>query len=112
MRNKSAALTGDIEQAVLLALLRLKDDAYGISIRDEIERRTSRPAPLSSLYAALERLEARGLVRSWMGEPTAERGGRRRRHFALLPSGRTVLARAHRDYKALVDGLETLLERS
>jgi DNA-binding PadR family transcriptional regulator len=112
MWNKAVPAVADIEQVVLLALLRLRDDAYGISIRDAIEARTGRSVALSSVYAALDRLTAKGLVRSWMGEPTAERGGRRKKHFALQPRGRAALARAHRDYKLLVAGFETMLERT
>jgi DNA-binding PadR family transcriptional regulator len=114
VRNKAGApLVGsDVEHAVLLALLRLPDDAYGISIRDEIEARTGRAMPLSSIYSVLDRLERRRLVRSWMGEPTAERGGRRKRLFALQPRGRAALARAHQEYTALVEGVERLLKPS
>jgi PadR family transcriptional regulator len=112
MWKKAPPTVADIEQVVLLALLRLRDDAYGISIRDAIEARTGRAVALSSVYAALDRLSSKGLVRSWMGEPTAQRGGRRKKHFALQPRGRAALVRAHQDYKSLVDGLEPILERS
>lgn len=111
MWKKAVPAVADIEQVVMLALLRLQDDAYGISVRDAIEARIGRAVALSSVYAALERLETKGLVRSWMGEPTALRGGRRKKHFALQPRGRAALARAHHDYQSLVEGLETILER-
>src|SRR5918992_764512 len=84
---------GDFEQLVLLALLRLGPDAYGATIRREIEARAGRQLSISAVYTTLERLEQKGLVRSRIGEPTAQRGGRRRRHFELLPLG----ARSLRD---------------
>jgi PadR family transcriptional regulator PadR len=109
-KKKRAAAIADIEQTVLLALLR-SCDAYGISIRDSVEERTGRRIALSSIYAALERLEDRGFVRAWMGDPTAQRGGRRKKLYALQPRGRAAVSSAYQDFKALTDGLEGLLER-
>ena len=72
---------GEFEQVVLLAVLRLGDDAYAIPIREEIEARTGRSVARGALYTALERLESKRYLRSRMGEPLPERGGRSRRYF-------------------------------
>ena len=95
---------GEFEQLVLLAVARLGDNAYGVTVRREIERRARRNASLGSVYATLERLEAKGHVASYEGEPTSERGGRARRHYRLLPSGATALEAARRMQEAMWDG--------
>ena len=84
---------GEFEQLILLALVRLGPDAYGATVRREIEEHAGREVSISAVYTTLERLEQKGLVRSRIGEPTPERGGRRRRHFELLPLGARSLAR-------------------
>lgn len=104
--RKPPPTLGELEQAVLLALLRLGDDAYGASVHRELEARTGRELALGAVYSTLARLEAKGLVRSAMGEPTARRGGRRRRQFEILPPGRDALAAAHATYRRLTQGLE------
>src|SRR5689334_12472752 len=78
---------GEFELMVLLALMRLGDDAYGVPISREIEQRSGREVALGSVYAALERLEEKGLVASTLGDPTAERGGRAKRYFRITESG-------------------------
>lgn len=78
---------GEFELMVLLALLRLGDRAYGVPISMEIEKQAGREVALGSVYAALERLEEKGLVASEMGEPTAERGGRAKRYFHITKKG-------------------------
>ena len=78
----SAAL-GEFEQLVLLAVLRLGEDAYGAAIRRELVECAGRDASPGAIFTTLERLEARGLVRSRFGEPTPERGGRRKRYYQL-----------------------------
>ena len=70
---------GEFEQLVLLAILHLGDDVYGVPIVDEIERRTGRQVAQAAVYITLRRLEQKGLLSSWMSEPTAERGGKARR---------------------------------
>ncbi|MCC7186026.1 MAG: helix-turn-helix transcriptional regulator [Acidobacteria bacterium] len=105
-------MLGEFEHLVLLAVLRLGDDAYGATIRREIETRAGRELSISATYVTLERLEAKGFVRSWIGEPTAVRGGRRRKHFALQPLGRTVLAQSVRTFRVMADGLEDQLAKS
>ena len=101
---------GDFEQLVLLALLRLGPDAYGATIRREIEGRTGRDLSISAVYVTLDRLEGKGLVRSRIGEPTPTRGGRRRKHITLLPAGQRAVTHAYRTFRAMVDGLERLFE--
>lgn len=105
-------MLGEFEQAVLFALVRLGPDAYGATIRRDIEQRTGRELSISATYVTLERLEAKGLVRSRIGEPTAERGGRRRKHFVVRPEGKKALTHAYRSFKLLVEGLEDQFEVS
>ncbi len=78
---------GDLELLVMLALVRLDQHAYGVSIAREIEEAGKRQVALGSVYAALERLEKQGLVKSAMGEATPERGGRAKRYFQITGSG-------------------------
>ena len=82
-----ASPIGEFEQLVLLALVRLGDKAYGVPITDEIQRRAQREVALGSVYKTLDRLEQKGLVASWLGAPTAERGGRRKKFYRLQPAG-------------------------
>ena len=102
---------GEFEQLVLLALVRLGEEAYGATIRREIEARTGRELSVSAVYTTLDRLEQKGIVRSWIGEPTAARGGRRRKHVALEPAGARALRQVYRGFQAMVHGLEGRLER-
>jgi PadR family transcriptional regulator len=96
---------GEFEQVVLLATLRLGDDAYGVTIRREIAQCTERePAP-GALYTTLDRLEEKGLVSSAYGDPTPERGGRAKRYFIVTASGVRAVARAQRAYQRLLKGL-------
>jgi len=74
---------GEFEHIVILALLRLADRAYGVTVRQEIEERTGREVSIGAIYATLDRLEAKGYVKSVVGEPTPERGGRSKRFFCV-----------------------------
>jgi PadR family transcriptional regulator, regulatory protein PadR len=97
---------GEFEQIVLLAVLRLGEDAYGVPIRSEIERRTGRSLTVGALYRTLDRLENKGYVNSWFSDPTPERGGRSKRYFRVRPLGLRTL-RASRDaLTAMWEGLE------
>ena len=87
-----ASTIGDFEQRILFALIHLGADAYGVSIRDEIEGRTGRAVSAGALYTALDRLEKRGLVSSRLGDPTPERGGKRKRLYSVEPAGERALA--------------------
>jgi DNA-binding PadR family transcriptional regulator len=97
---------GEFEQIVLLAVMRLGPDSYGVSIRREIEARTGRKVSLGAIYPTLDRLEAKGLVNSRKGRPTPERGGRSKRHFTLEPIGFEVLRRAWHEFTSLWKGFE------
>ena len=103
---------GEFEQVVLLAVLRLGDAAYAIPVREEIEVRTGRSVARGALYTALERLERKGCLRSRMGDPSPERGGRARRYFAVSPLGLRALRSTHTAFARLSQGLEALLEES
>ena len=101
-------LLGEFEQIVLLAILRLGEGAYGVSIRSEIAACTQRsPAP-GALYTTLDRMEQKGLVQSWLGDPTPERGGRAKRYFAVTRKGRVAVISAQRSYQRLLQGLNLL----
>jgi len=76
---------GELEQLVLLAILRLGEEAYGVPVVEEIEQRTGKRVKRSAVYVALTRMEKRGLVSSRMGEPTPERGGKAKRYFSVEP---------------------------
>jgi PadR family transcriptional regulator PadR len=103
-------LLGEFEQLVLIAVVRLGDQAYGATIRRDIEDRTSRRLSISAVYTTLERLERKGCVHSWTSAPTAERGGRRRKHFALRPLGARALKLAYDSVTGMTAGLERRLK--
>ncbi|HUL73718.1 MAG TPA: PadR family transcriptional regulator [Vicinamibacterales bacterium] len=86
---------GSFETMVLLAILRLGNRAYGMEVREEIERSTGREISYGAVYSALDRLEVKGFVAYALGDPTPERGGRARKYFRVLAAGRTAL-RANR----------------
>jgi PadR family transcriptional regulator, regulatory protein PadR len=82
---------GRFEEVVLRALVRLREDAYGVPIRREIAERTGRDVSFGAVYTTLERLERKGFVSSHMGEPTPERGGRAKRYFRIEAPGVAAL---------------------
>ena len=102
---------GDLEQLVLLALLRLGPEAYGVAIADELAGRAGRESSLGAVYKTLTRLEQKGYVKATMGDPTPERGGRRKRFYHLTPSGRKTLAASLEAIRRLSAGLGHLLPR-
>ncbi len=101
-----SGILGEFEQVVLLATLRLGNDAYGVTIKDEILARTGRNPSPGALYTTLERLEEKGLLSSRIGEATAERGGRAKRYVKVTQKGLGALAKAHQTYSRLIDGLQ------
>lgn len=111
---KPAPYVGEFEYAVLLAVLHVdgSDDAYAVPIRTVLETRTGRPVARGALYTALERLESKGCLRSRMGDPTAERGGKARRYFTVTPLGVRALKAMHASLVNLSKGLEAVLEQS
>jgi DNA-binding PadR family transcriptional regulator len=96
---------GGFEQLILLALAHLGDNAYGVSIRQEISARTGRDVNIGAVYATLDRLEAKGLAASHTGDPTPERGGRAKRYFHLTAAGRQALQESCRALDAMMRGL-------
>lgn len=102
---------GEFEQIVLFAVAQV-EDAYGATIREAIEARTGRQVSAGAVYTTLDRLEARGLVASWWGDPTPERGGKRKRHFRLRAAGRDALARSWQALRAMARGLDLKAAKS
>lgn len=97
---------GEFEQVVLLAILRLGDNAYGVTIGTEITACTHRePAP-GALYTTLDRLEDKGLITSRLGDPTPQRGGRAKRYFTVNAAGIAAVTRAQQSYQRLLEGCE------
>jgi DNA-binding PadR family transcriptional regulator len=99
---------GDLEQLILLALVRLGPGAYGVAIADELAQRADRDVTLGAVYKTLSRLELKGYARSRVGDPTPERGGRGKRHFELTPSGRKMLTASLDAIHRLSAGIEGL----
>jgi PadR family transcriptional regulator, regulatory protein PadR len=99
---------GEFEQIVLLAILRLSDQAYGVTIRQEIRKHTGRNTVPGALYTTLDRLEQKGLVASRLGEPTPERGGRAKRYYDVTAAGVAAVERAQRSFQSLLHGLQLL----
>lgn len=110
MSQKSPLYLGEFELLVLLAVLRLGDDAYGVTICDELERQTSRASTLGAVYKTLGRLERKGYVGVRIGEPTPERGGRRKKLYHLRPLGSRALKQTCADLRSLTRGLGRELE--
>lgn len=102
----SRGYLGEFEHVVLLALLRLEDRAYGVTVRQEIQARTNREVSIGAAYATLDRLQTKGYVKSFRGEPTAERGGRSKRFFRITASGVTAVNRTQQALQRMTEGLE------
>ena len=96
---------GPFEQLVLLAVLQLKESAYGMTIRREIENRIERRISLGAVYTTLERLKKKGYVSSWTGSPTPERGGRSKRFFKVEALGKAALRNSAVMHAAMSAGL-------
>jgi PadR family transcriptional regulator, regulatory protein PadR len=103
---------GELEQLLLLIVLRLGDEAYANPIRDMLRHSARRRIARGALYTALERLEQKGCLRSTLGDPLPERGGRARRYFTVTAGGVRALRRSRRVLLGLWDGLESQLEPS
>jgi DNA-binding PadR family transcriptional regulator len=103
-------MLGELEQLVLLAVMQVGANAYGVPVHDEIERRAGRDLTLGTIYKTLTRLEDKGLVGSTIGEPTAERGGRRTRCYAVTPAGRRAVLVSFRTIRRMAAGLDVGLE--
>ena len=97
---------GEFEHIVLLAVLRLGKEAYGVTVRQEIEARTSREVSIGAVYATLDRLEGKGYVHSHAGDPTPERGGRSKRFFNITSKGAAAVNRTQRALLSMIKGLD------
>jgi len=107
MVKKSSSYIGEFEELVLLAILSQGDNAYGVTIREALEEATNRSITVGSLYTTLSRLEEKGLVESWAGEPTPERGGRAKRHYKVKGSAQVLLKEVQAARQRLIR-LETI----
>ncbi len=97
---------GEFEQIVLIALLRLKEDAYGMAVRRDIQERTGRGVSIGAVYATLERLETKGYVTSLIGDATPERGGRAKRFFRIESDGKRALKDSQEAVRKMMAGLK------
>ena len=97
---------GEFEQIVLLAALRLGKNAYGVTIWEEIEKRTRRSVMIGAVYATLERLETKRYISSKVGDPTPERGGRAKRFFKITAQGSAALERSREILSSMWAGLD------
>jgi DNA-binding PadR family transcriptional regulator len=97
---------GEFEQLVLLAVMRLKGEAYAVPIRRQIEARTSRSVARGALYVTLDRLEEKGYLKSWLADATAERGGRAKRFYEVRPAGVKALEYSWTALRSMWEGLE------
>jgi PadR family transcriptional regulator PadR len=104
-----APIVGEFEHLVLLALVRLGNGAYGAAIRREIRDCTGRDAAIGTVYMTLGRLEKKKMIVSYVGNPTPQRGGRRRRHYLIDAEGEKALGRAYRAFVAMAAGHEAHL---
>jgi DNA-binding PadR family transcriptional regulator len=104
-------MLGEFEYLLMVASMRLGDAAYGAAIRLEIERATGRRCSAGAMYTTLDRLQAKGLVTTWMGEATPQRGGRAKRMVQVTAKGRNAAAEFHRAIVRVSRGVSWALER-
>jgi PadR family transcriptional regulator PadR len=106
----SPRLLGEFEHLLLLAVLRLDDGAHGVAIRQVIEARTGRLVSPGAIYTTLDRLERRGYVSTSLGDPTPQRGGKRRRFYRLRPAAAAAIREAQAQVASMSSGLRPKLE--
>ena len=107
--NQTESL-GQFEQLVLTAIVTLGDKAYGVTIQEKVEQLADRkPASSGAVYVTLDRLEDKGLIRSWLADPTPERGGRRKRYYELQAAGERALSESLRAALRMVEAVEESL---
>ncbi len=109
--KKTKYYIGEFEELVLLAILSLRDDAYGVKINEAIEEAAGRSVSIGALYTTLSRLEEKGLISSWMGEATAERGGRAKKFFKIEAPAKLALNQAEAGRRRLVPIFKPKLSR-
>ncbi|MGD2047171.1 MAG: PadR family transcriptional regulator [Gemmatimonadota bacterium] len=102
---------GELEQVVLFAVVRLRGESHGAAIIGAIEEKTGKRVSPGALYTVLDRLEGKGLVESWLGDSTPERGGRRRKVYRILPQGAEELRAWYRGIQSLASGALPLLDQ-
>src|SRR5262245_64469511 len=106
------ALIGQFEQFVLTAILSLGENAYGVTIREVVgELASPRNVSLGAVYSTLDRLEDKKLIKSWLSDPTPERGGRSKRHYRLEPAGEGALRESVEAYRRVCNAVEGILGR-
>lgn len=98
------------DEILLLAILRLRDDAYGVSIVKEVRQRTGKTLKLGGLWVSLDILAKKGLISKRMGDPTPARGGRSKIYYALTPAGLEALERVNRFNRSLWKGIQEVNE--
>src|ERR1700674_3721081 len=96
---------GEFEHIIVLALMRLEERAYGVPVRQELELRTHREVSIGAVYATLDRLETKGYVKSYRGDPTLDRGGRSKPFFRVTAKGVTAVNRTHQALQSMTEGL-------
>ena len=109
-RSMSESYLGEFEQMVLLVILRLNDEAYGMSIMEELERRVGRDVSRGAMYVTLDRMESKGLVASRVADPTPERGGRGKRYVQVSATGLAALRKSRAALQELWTGLDPILD--
>jgi DNA-binding PadR family transcriptional regulator len=105
-----AGLLGELEQLILLAILRLDGEAYAVPILEEVQSKTGLSLSRGSVYVTLDRLEQKGYLESWFAEPTPERGGRAKRFFRISALGAEALRRSRHALQKMWEGQEPALE--
>jgi len=103
---KNSRLLGGFESLLLLATLRLGERAYGVTIRQELLDKAEKDVAIGAIYTGLERLEQKGFVESWLGEPTSERGGRAKRFYRVTATGLRAFNDTQHAVRGMLDGLD------
>jgi len=112
MEGKNYRLLGGFESLLLLAILRLGERAYGVTIRQELLDQADKDVAIGAIYTGLDRLEQKGFVESWLGEPTAERGGRAKRFYRVTATGLSAFNDTQRAIQGLLEGLNLIREET
>src|ERR1700685_2002701 len=105
-------MLGEFEYLLLTAAARLDEDAYGVSIRQEIEAATGSPCSIGALYTTLDRLETKGLIKTWMGDPTPQRGGRPKRMVRVTASGVRAASAFYAAVRRISEGVSWEMHRA
>lgn len=111
MRKAEQDFLGEFEQMVLMAVLRLGEEAYAVTIREEIERRATRVVSRGAIYITLDRLEKKGYLESWLADATPERGGRAKRYHRVSAAGAAALKRSRAALEKMWQGLEPVIRK-